>query len=199
MLPVVISPANRISSAHLPLFIASGRFSLVCTTTMSRKMQRVASSKQNPLTLRNLSTLADVLKDEGRLNEAAEFYRKGLEGREEVLGVDHPSTLEVVNSLALLLEVKRSFDESEEMFKRAFEGRKKMLGEYHIQTCDTAFNLADLYRKLNRIEPAIEMYQHALQGYSKYLGNEHNNTVVTIQRLDELQALQAQQCHCVIS
>lgn len=164
---------------------------------MSRKVS--ASSKQNPLTLRNLSTLADVLKEKGRLNEAAEFYRKGLEGREEILGVDHPSTLEVVNSLALLLEEKKNFDESEALFKRALEGRTKMFGEFHPQTCDTAFNLGDLYRKLGRYKPAAEMYRHAVQGYSENLGIKHNNTIVTLQRLDELSVLESQQCRCILS
>jgi tetratricopeptide (TPR) repeat protein len=97
------------------------------------------------------------------------------------------------------LEAKKNFEEAEQIFKRAFEGRKKMLGEFHIQTCDTAFNLADMYRKINRPKPAIDMYRHALQGYSNSLGVDHNNTVVTIQRLDEVLAADAAQCHCIVS
>lgn len=43
------------------------------------------------------------------------------------------------------------------------------------------------------------MYRHAVQGYSENLGIKHNNTIVTLQRLDEMAALEAQQCHCIIS
>lgn len=163
---------------------------LLAMTSRKRQSKVVPTTASSPLTLTALSTLGEALKEQGKFNEAAEFYRKSLMSKEKAFGVDHPATLEVVQSLALLLEIKRNFDESEELFKRCLEGRKKMLGVKDPITCECAFNLAEMYRKLNRLDMAVDMYNFALEGYTASLGPEHQNSLVCLSRIATVQALQ---------
>ena len=47
--------------------------------------------------------LANVLGDQGKLDEAKAMYERALAGQERALGADHPETLDTVHNLAILL------------------------------------------------------------------------------------------------
>ena len=57
----------------------------------------------HPDTLATVGNLAEVLRQQGKLDEAKAMYERALAGQERALGADHPDTLSTVNNLAFLL------------------------------------------------------------------------------------------------
>ena len=64
------------------------------------------------------STIATLLKEQGKLAEAEPLYREVLEGFREVLGPRHPDTLISVNNLAVLLMDQGKLAEAEPLSAR---------------------------------------------------------------------------------
>ena len=61
-----------------------------------------------PDSLNTVSNLGSLLQAQGNLAKAEQFYRRALEGRERILGVDHPDTCLTVEHLRRLLDLKKS-------------------------------------------------------------------------------------------
>lgn len=139
------------------------------------------------MTLRNFTDLADVMKNSGKLTEAEELYRTGLEGRERILGKDHPETLNCMHNLALVLEAKRKFTDAETTFRACLVAKERVLGHANPSTCQTAFCLGDLLRKVNRSKEALELFEFAYQGYVELYGEKHKNTKLAKQRVAAVQ------------
>lgn len=154
------------------------------------------NSSAKLLTLRNFSVLGDVFKETGKLREAEDLYRSGLQGREKVLGCDHPETLTAAHNLSLILEAQRKFTDAEELFRSTIDARQRVFGKNHPATCSTAYCLGDMLRKLGRKAEAIEWIDFALQGYVEFLGEEHANTKLCRRVLKNLKGGHAS---CVIS
>ena len=58
--------------------------------------------------------------DEGfwyRVNKAEKMYQRALQGKKEVLGLDHASTLDTVNNLGYLFADQGKPDEAEKMYQ----------------------------------------------------------------------------------
>ena len=75
------------------------------------------------------------------------LYRRALEGRERVLGVDHPYTLTSVACLGWLLKEQGKLEEAEVLSRRALEGRERVLGVDHPSTLNARGNLGLLLMK----------------------------------------------------
>ncbi len=67
----------------------------------SKKITPTKAGSTKIMTLKNFSELGDVMKGSGKLHEAEELYRTGLEGRERILGKDHPETLNCMHNLSI--------------------------------------------------------------------------------------------------
>ena len=59
-----------------------------------------------------MNQVGETLEDQGRLEEAEVLYRRGLEGRERVLGLDNSSMLSSVNNLGGLLDKQGKYRDS---------------------------------------------------------------------------------------
>ena len=57
-------------------------------------------------TLGSINNLADLLQDEGRLDEAQPLLEEALAGRRAALGDAHPDTLGSINNLGALLKTQ---------------------------------------------------------------------------------------------
>ena len=66
-----------------------------------------------------MSDQAQLLEDEGKLDEAELLYSRALEGFEQQLGALHPDTLDAVSSLAGLLMAQGELADAEPLFRRA--------------------------------------------------------------------------------
>jgi len=97
----------------------------------------------------NLATLATVLDDQSKYEEAEEMSRQALGLRETmVLGKEHPSTLTSMNNLALVYWNGGRWDEAEKLEIQVMEMRVRMLGQEHPLTLTSMANLA--YMEITR-------------------------------------------------
>jgi tetratricopeptide (TPR) repeat protein len=144
-----------------------------------------------------MTAMADKLMQQGKLTEAEELYRRGIEGREHMLGPDHPETYDIVYNLALLLETRRKFTEAEEHFMHVMNGREKMLGKTHSTTCDVAMSLGSMFNKLARYQKASEMFDLAYRGYLEGSGEGNEKTIKALKYKQEMDAKRASSV-CVV-
>ena len=127
--------------------------------------------------------LGRLYKDQGKLAEAEQMYKRALQGKEKAWGPEHMSTLNTVNNLGNLYADQGKLVEAEHMYQRALQGKEKAWGPEHTSTLDTANNLGTLYADQGKLAKAEHMYQHALQGYEKAWGPEHKSTLNTVNNL----------------
>jgi len=76
-------------------------------------------------TLDTVNNLGVLYRNQGKLNEAEEFYKRALKGY-KALGTDHTSTLNTVNNLGILYYDEGKLKEAEDMFQRALKGYEKL-------------------------------------------------------------------------
>ena len=115
--------------------------------------------------------LADVMKSQRKMSEAAKYYRIALKGRSLLFGQTHPDTLDVVHSLGnLLLRRKNTRDEAEELFNDWLDLCEHELGAGHAATLRMVNNLALVLKKLRQLERAKELFQRAAQGREALFG-----------------------------
>ena len=81
--------------------------------------------------------LADLLHKMKKLTDSKGFYRRALELREVLQGLDHPATLYEVNDLACVLFHLKEYMESEQLYQRALTSRESKLGANHEDTLIT--------------------------------------------------------------
>ncbi|KAJ5651366.1 uncharacterized protein N7484_005089 [Penicillium longicatenatum] len=141
------------------------------------------------------SDIAATSRNQGKLKDAEEMYRRALLGKEKALGPDDSSTLNTVHNLGLLFRNQGKFEEAEEMYRRALAGSEKnsTLGLDHTSTLRTVNNLGILYSDQGRLKEAEVMFQRALAGYEQVLGPNHTSTIQTVNNLGVLYHDQNQQ------
>ena len=91
-----------------------------------------------------LGSLALLLFDLGRIDEAEPLYRRALEIAEMKLGPDHPDTATSLNNLAGLLRCRGPADEAELLYRRALMIVEMQLGPDHRTTKVIRENLRTL-------------------------------------------------------
>ncbi|KAK3682215.1 P-loop containing nucleoside triphosphate hydrolase protein [Podospora appendiculata] len=138
---------------------------------------------EHPDTLRSVSSLASVLRDQGKYEEAEQMNRRALGGREKVLGLEYPDTLTSISNLASVLQDQGKFEDAEQMNRRALGGREKVLGPEHPWTLTSVSNLASVLQGQGKYEEAEQMNRRALGGKEKVLGLEHPWTLTSVSNL----------------
>ncbi|KIM94424.1 hypothetical protein OIDMADRAFT_60751 [Oidiodendron maius Zn] len=131
-----------------------------------------------------------LYRDQGKLAEAEEMYKRALQGREKAFGPEHILTLDTVNCLGILYLDQDKLADAEEMLLRALEGNEKTLGTEHWSTLITVHCFGRLYNDQGKLTKAEEMYQRALQGREKVLGPKNISTLTTVNNLGTLYAHQ---------
>ena len=77
-------------------------------------------------TLALINNLAGVLGEQGKLEEADQYYRETLDRRRMVLGDDHPSTLVAVNNMGIQLQRRGKYALAEPYYREALEKRAEV-------------------------------------------------------------------------
>ena len=80
------------------------------------------------------TTLAVLLKAQGKLDEARPLYEQALEGRRRTLGSSHPQTLGSMWNQATFLEVVKERAAAAALLRECLEGRQRVLGPNHPRT-----------------------------------------------------------------
>ena len=72
----------------------------------------------------SLSHLANIYRDDGRLEKAEELYKQAMEIREKVLSPDHPSVAAALEDYSILLRKLGRSAEADRLDERARSIRK---------------------------------------------------------------------------
>lgn len=155
---------------------------------------------EHPNTLTSVKNLADVLRYQGKYEEAEAINRRALEGFEKALGPEHPSTLATVGNLASVLQDQGKYDAAEAMNRQALDGTEKARGLEHPDALRAIGNLAGVLQCQGKYKAAeatctrtkaslprrSRLYERALRGMEEALGTKHTSTLHTVNNLGAL-------------
>ncbi|KAL7268584.1 hypothetical protein RUND412_008787 [Rhizina undulata] len=145
------------------------------------EMLLVGSSSPSPV----MGLMAGVVHDQGRYDEAIEWYRKALTGYEKSIWISkgHSAKIKILHNMALVFDSQGRYDEALEFNQRALAGLEKSLGKDDLSTLATVNNMASVYNSQGRYNDALELYQRVLAGREKALGKEHHSTLTTVDNM----------------
>jgi tetratricopeptide (TPR) repeat protein len=89
------------------------------------------------------------------------MFKRALEGREYVLGLEHQNTLQTVHSLGVFYDKQGEIEKAETMYKRALEGRERALGLEHQETLNSLHCLSRVYTEQGKNRQADALYIRA--------------------------------------
>ncbi|KAF3159958.1 hypothetical protein TWF751_000510 [Orbilia oligospora] len=140
----------------------------------------------NQMFFDHVHNIALVFSNQGKYDEAMQWYTRALAGCEKALGKDHPSTLDTVHNIAGVFSNQGKYDEAMRWYQRAISGREKALGKDHPSTLDTVNNIALVFSNQGKYDEAMQWYERALAGKEKALGKSHPSTLATAECLSTL-------------
>ncbi|KAK6527260.1 hypothetical protein TWF281_010448 [Arthrobotrys megalospora] len=134
--------------------------------------------KDDEETIRVADSLALVLVDQDKPDEATKLYERVLAGREKILGKEHPLTLQTLYKLSVALSRQGRYDESIQLAKRALIGRERVLGKNHRATIKTASQLIRVLCLQGKKDEASQVFEQALAGTEGSLAGENSESFI---------------------
>jgi tetratricopeptide (TPR) repeat protein len=113
--------------------------------------------REHPMRVDALSTLGEMMFQQGHAEEAGVIHREVLECRLRQAGADHPDSLAAKGDLATILRVLGQEDEAERLEREALESAQKHLGKAHPVTCVLAWNRVLSYERRGDLDSAREL------------------------------------------
>ena len=161
--------------------LCGGLRSWLARTALSL-VDQVTKGEEDSETLVLMNQVGALLRDQGRLEEAAMLLRRAVAAGERDAG-QVVVTLASIHHLGWTLMDQGKYEEGELFCRRALEGRVKVLSVEHEDTLESMNNLAALVEDLDQLEEAEELYRRALKGREKVLGSEHPDTLTSVNNL----------------
>ena len=96
--------------------------------------EKKAVGEDHETVLHLVGNLVGLLKEQGKLNESEQLYRRALEGRDRGLGLDRWSTLSLYSRFELLLNDQGRWKEGIEMLRIYLAGAERTYGKHHSKT-----------------------------------------------------------------
>lgn len=131
-------------------------------------------------------TLGKGFKNVRHFDALKDFFKSGLEIRQQTLGKEHPDTLTGQNDIARVLSNTGHYEEAEPLFRDTLEARKHILGDKHPDTLMSQNNLAELLRITGHYEAAEPLYRQTLESRKNILGADHPDTLMSLNNLAAL-------------
>jgi len=110
-----------------------------------------------------LSMKADILREEGRLEEAEEFARRALALQEQEGSEESPELAVALNGLGSILHDQRKYKFAVKNYMRALAVNMKTVGTTHPETAATYNNLGNVYQDSGDDEAAERYYMKCLE------------------------------------
>jgi tetratricopeptide (TPR) repeat protein len=110
-----------------------------------------------------LSMKADILREEGRLEEAEEFARRALALQEQEGSEETPDLAVSLNGLGSILHDQRKYKFAVKHYMRALSVNQKTVGTTHPETAATYNNLGNVYQDSGDDEAAERYYLKCLE------------------------------------
>jgi tetratricopeptide (TPR) repeat protein len=137
----------------------------------------------HPASLLARHTVATVVAQQGRNNEAERLFRQVLADRQRVLGGDHPQTLDTCQGLARVIGLRDKPAEAEQLLSSTLAHRRQLLGEDHRDTLVARHSLAWAVGMQGRNGEAEQLFRQVLTDRQRILGDDHRDTLATCHRL----------------
>ncbi len=138
----------------------------------------------DPMVAESLSDLAITLRRMGKLREAEELYRKGLEVDLKNHLLEKSASDE--HNLGVLLRVERRLPEAEAMLRRALAARLQISGAEHPSTAQTINQLAYVLHDEGKLSEAEQYARASLATLVRLLGDEHPDVATGLNHLATL-------------
>ncbi len=127
--------------------------------------------------------IANVLRSQGRYQDARDLDLAVIERQRAVLGVDHPHALMTAGSLAADLKALGEFRQALVSDQQTYASFKDQFGEDYPRTLVAAFNLAISYRLVGDYSAARRLDQETLDRRRVVLPVDHPYTLDTAANL----------------
>jgi serine/threonine protein kinase len=139
--------------------------------------RRQALGEDDSDTLATQNSLALLLKDAGRADEAVPMQRCVVESLLFGLGPRHPSVLIARNDLAAMLQAAGDMQEAEALLRDVLDNQHVVLGDVHPETVTTMNNLAMLLKQRGDLAQAEDLLAHALEAQRTIAGSDNHVTL----------------------
>lgn len=149
-------------------------------------IQQRTLGPEHPDTLRSMTTLANILSDEGHDNDAEKLMRQTLELDRKVLGPRNPATLRAVNALAATLYDEGHYPEAGKLFQETLDIQRQVLGPEHQDTIGSMNDLASTFSHEGKEAEAEKLYRQTLEIRRRTLGPDHPDTLASMMNLGNI-------------
>ena len=129
---------------------------------------------------------ANVLQQQGKLEEAGRLYLVVIKGSTAAHGANHESTLMTKCNYAGVLKDQGKLEEAERIYREAIEGLTASLSPNHSTTLRNKGSYALVLEKQGKLEEAERLYQEVIEGQTAALGAGHDSTLITKYNLGAL-------------
>ena len=116
---------------------------------------------------------AEVLIDEGDLQQAEKLLRGALQGERQGRTAGHPAIADSLCRLADVLARQGKSAEAEQLYREALAIREEKLGPDNPSTINTRMNVALMLQAQGDGKGAVEWGRAAVDTYRQHLGPEH--------------------------
>ncbi|CAJ1950104.1 unnamed protein product [Cylindrotheca closterium] len=123
--------------------------------------------------------IGNVLREQGKSEEAMKQYQKGLEIKLKVNGADDISIAETHDNIGHVMREQGKSKKAMEQYKKGLEIKLKVLGQEHSSTADSYFCIGGVSSDQDMNEVALENYEQALNIFKKVNGPEHPSIALT--------------------
>lgn len=110
-----------------------------------------------------MSMKADILREEGRLEEAEEFARRALALQDQEGSEESPELAVTLNGLGSILHDQQNYKFAVKHYMRALSVNLKTVGTMHPETAATYNNLGNVYQDSGDDEAAERYYKKCLE------------------------------------
>ena len=131
--------------------------------------------------------LAQIRKQEGKMEEAVEYMEKALFILKETFGDKHPHIAETLNSLGLYKKHMGKYTEAISILRESISMTQEMVGDYTFTVAAAYYNISLAYVELENYSSALQAMNSSYDVFVKIVGEQHPQTQAALQVIDWLQ------------
>ncbi len=156
--------------------IGQGRSGEPETLELAQRSLAITSRRSDPHSLEvaeRLNLVGRVYLNSARNTEAADYFRRVIAIREDLLTEDHADVATAVYNLGLCNWGLGHFDDAAEQFNRSLRVRVRVFGEVDWRVARSQLMLASTQHGMGDYPASLAGFRRAVATYEKTLGREH--------------------------